>query len=100
MGGSTNSSGRVEVQYYGVWGTVCDNSWDITDATVRLQLIQIPQWRRAPAQVLFFNKEYRGGGETGAILVSEGNIDPNYALYSTPYEFSLLRYMIVWHEGR
>ena len=33
--GATPNSGRVEVQYYGVWCTVCGHSWDINDATVR-----------------------------------------------------------------
>lgn len=36
-GGSTPREGRVEIFFGDSWGSVCDDSWDLTDASIVCQ---------------------------------------------------------------
>ena len=37
MDGSSENQGRVEVWHHSQWNTVCDDGWDLNDATVVCQ---------------------------------------------------------------
>lgn len=69
MNGTTSCEGRLEVFYKGTWGTVCDDDWDMLDASVvcRQMLCGIPiatlttsHFGQGPGPILLDNVECEG----------------------------------------
>ncbi len=42
MNGQTDREGRVEICIEGIWGTVCDDGWDVTDTRVVCRQLGYP----------------------------------------------------------
>jgi len=64
VGGASDNEGRVEVYHNSIWGTVCDDSWDITDANVVCQQLNYD------GAVSAFGMAYFGAG-SGPIYYDE-----------------------------
>ena len=56
---SKKGTGRVEVFYNGVWGTICDDRWDISDARVVCRQLGYPDAARA----LYWSQIPSGSGQ-------------------------------------
>ena len=62
IGGSSYYEGRVEVNYGGEWGTVCDDGWDYIDAYVVCMQLGFGYYRSV------YGGAYFGQGSGPALL--------------------------------
>ena len=63
--GNTPREGRVEVFYEGIWGTVCDQTWNLADADVVCKQLNLSYAISSPKSAAFGE----GQGQTHAWLL-------------------------------
>ena len=76
--GSSSNEGRVEVNYNGQWGTVCDDLWDDTDAAVVCQILGLGESGSALGSAAF------GQGSGDIILDNVQCVGTETDLFSCP----------------
>ena len=64
--GINKLEGRVEIQYQGIWGTICDDGWDDTDATVVCKELNF-------LNGIATNETQFGSGATGPVWLRQVN---------------------------
>ncbi len=55
LGGSNMYEGRVEICINRVWGSVCDSSWDSTDASVACKQLGFSEHSKFNTELALFN---------------------------------------------
>ena len=93
-GGNVNNEGRVEVFYNDRWGTVCDDDWDLVDATVVCRQLGFTGAVGATRNSFFTRGNYRSDFIHLITVPTHIQLDPMYQYYLM--KFSVLVLKGVW----
>ena len=72
-GRNSHYYGRVEVYYNGEWGTVCDDGWDNTDATVACRQLGFYSWVIAYGSAQYGHDNIECGGSESSVFACRHN---------------------------